>query len=190
MITALPVIGVMGSGVDAHEDLAAPLGRLLASLQAHLLTGGGHGVMRAVARAFVEAAPPGGRRGLSLGVLPALNFDTPTQMKAGYPNPYVEIAVRTHLPAASTAGPPGTRNPINILSSDVVVALPGGRGTRMEMALAVEYGRPLARYLRAGEPSADTPPQATVCTDLDAMRVFLETALAAHQEESGGSSMA
>ncbi len=47
----LPIVGVMGSGVHPHEELAAPLGRRLARLDVHLLTGGGiivlHGVRNA-----------------------------------------------------------------------------------------------------------------------------------------------
>jgi hypothetical protein len=36
-----------------------------------------------------------------------------------------------------------SRNHIVILSADVLVAFPGGAGTRSEIQLALEYGRPL-----------------------------------------------
>ena len=158
----LPVVGVMGSGVRAHAKLAAPLGRGLAEMGVHLLTGGGGGVMAAVSRAFAEVED---RAGLALGVLPADGFQRtkgragraggaesgdaesePAQWEPppGYPNPWVEVAVRTHLDARGAAGDSASsRNHVNVLSSDVVVALPGGQGTASEVALALRYGRPL-----------------------------------------------
>ena len=158
----LPVVGVMGSGVRAHAELAAPLGRGLAEMGVHLLTGGGGGVMAAVSRAFAEVED---RAGVVLGVLPADGFQRtsgrggragdaesgdaesePAQWEPppGYPNPWVEVAVRTHLDARGAAGDAASsRNHVNVLSSDVVVALPGGQGTASEVALALRYGRPL-----------------------------------------------
>ena len=58
----------MGSSARAFEDLAEPLGRWLASIGVHLLTGGGVGTMEAVSRAFAQVRP---REGLVVGVLPA-----------------------------------------------------------------------------------------------------------------------
>ena len=67
---------------------------------------------------------------------------------AGYPNPFVELAVRTHLPSSGAAGTSAlSRNHVNVLSADVIVALPGGAGTRSEVELALEYGRPLICWL-------------------------------------------
>ena len=57
----------MGAGAHAHEDLAVPLGRRLARLGVHLLTGGGTGVMTSVSRAFAEVEDRGG---LVIGILP------------------------------------------------------------------------------------------------------------------------
>ena len=42
---------------------------------------------------------------------------------------------------------PLSRNHINVLSSDVIVALPGGAGTRSEVELAVMYRKPVISYL-------------------------------------------
>lgn len=136
----LPVVGVMGSGVRAHRAMAAPLGRGLARMGVHLLTGGGAGVMESVSRAFAEVE---GRAGLVVGVLPG-DAASVGGAPPGYPNPWVELAVRTHLDARGAGGSgPLSRNQVNILSSDVVVALPGGEGTASEVALALGYGRPL-----------------------------------------------
>ena len=139
----------MGSGVDAQEALAAPLGRWLANQGFHLLTGGGGGVMAAVGRAFAEVAD---RDGLLVGVLPSQAGDPECSPPAGYPNRWVELVIRTHLPARGPHGASDySRNHINVLTSDVVIGLPGGAGTASELALAVRYGRPCVAFL--GDPA-------------------------------------
>ena len=62
------IIGVMGAGDHAYDDLSRIAGRVIAQEGYHLLAGGGGGVMAAVARAFT-ATPS--RAGLSLGVVRA-----------------------------------------------------------------------------------------------------------------------
>jgi len=139
-----PVVGVMGSSTQTFEDLAEPLGRWLASLGVHLLTGGGVGTMEAVSRAFVGVHP---RAGLVIGVLPADLPDGIAVPRQGYPNSAVELAILTHLPLSGITGTdPRSRNHINILSSDVVVVLPGNEGTESEMTLAVRYGKPVIAF--------------------------------------------
>ena len=64
----IPVVGIMGSGTHPHIHLAQPLGRALAWMRVHLLTGGGGGVMEAASRAFFGVAA---RSGLVIGILPA-----------------------------------------------------------------------------------------------------------------------
>jgi len=141
-VARLPVVGVMGSGEHPHADLAAPLGRALAGLGVHLLTGGGGGVMAAVAEAFVRAPRPGG--GLSIGVLPSRPPPLAGAPPDGYPNPFLELAVRTHLDRRGDDGAhPLSRNHVNVLTADVVVALPGGVGTASEIELALTYGKPV-----------------------------------------------
>src|SRR4029450_9485672 len=61
-----PIVGVMGSGAERHDALAAPVGRWLAQQGVHLLTGGGGGVMEAVSEAFAQVPE---RQGLVLGIL-------------------------------------------------------------------------------------------------------------------------
>jgi uncharacterized protein (TIGR00725 family) len=133
-----PLVGVMGSGNDTHVELAEPLGRWIAEQGFDLLTGGGGGIMASVCRGF--ATTPN-RRGLSIGVLPA-------RPPAGYPNEWVDIVIQTHL---SARGPEGagahSRNHINVLSSSVIVVLPGKAGTRTEMELALYYRKPVIAYL-------------------------------------------
>jgi uncharacterized protein (TIGR00725 family) len=137
------VVGVLGSGEDEHAEKAEAVGRWLAAEGVHLLTGGGRGVMTAVARAYC-AAPD--RAGLAIGIIPC--GDDPAVPRPGYPNPWVELAIVTHLPLSGASGTePLSRNHINVLSSDVLIALPGGAGTASEVALALTYRRPIAAFL-------------------------------------------
>lgn len=167
LVSSLPIVGVMGSGVRAHEELAVPLGRRLARLGVHLLTGGGSGVMESVSRGFAEVQE---RTGLVIGVLPfsqpgageggagagpggpenlpGRTGDPPMGstgvIPSGYPNPWIEIAIRTHL--GQDGAEFSSRNHVNVLTSDVVVALPGSVGTASEIALSVRYGRPVVLF--------------------------------------------
>src|SRR5262245_23821946 len=99
------VVAVIGSG-DIADHAAGDVGPLIAELGFDLLTGAGRGVMEAVSRAFVETAP---RAGISIGIVPAevtplesleqrrddeIDYD----LRPGYPNPWVELAIYTHLP--------------------------------------------------------------------------------------------
>ena len=119
-----PVVGVMGGGIASEETLALAeeLGREIASAGWVLLNGGRDaGVMAASARGAAEAG------GLVVGVLPGEDRDGAS--------PHLSVAVVTGMGEA--------RNAINVLSSDVVVALPGGAGTLSEIALARKAERPL-----------------------------------------------
>lgn len=134
------IVGVMGSGVDAHSELATAAGQAIARLGCHLLTGGGGGVMEAVCRAFSEIRP---REGAVIGVVRADEDGnlTPRGGRRAYSprglNEFVEIPVFTHLPESSAG--PLSRNHINVLTSDAVLVLPGGSGTLSEVELAAEY---------------------------------------------------
>lgn len=140
-----PVVGVMGSGRDAHAALAAEVGALLARRGVHLLTGGGGGVMAAVSRAFCETP---GRAGLCIGILPAQSEYPDYRPKPGYPNEWVELAIPTHLPKSGKEGTSTrSRNHINVLASDAIILLPGNDGTLSEARLALHYGKPIVAYL-------------------------------------------
>lgn len=169
------VVGVMGSSTDACEDLAVPLGRWLASLGVHLLTGGGAGTMTAVSRAFAEVQP---RAGLVVGVLPADSVSGVPAARAGYPNAFVELAIVTHLPLSGVAGTdPRSRNHINILSSDVVIVLPGSEGTRSEAELAVRYGKPAIAHFGDNPVDWSPPEGVPLARTLADVQAFVRTAL-------------
>lgn len=167
----LPVVGVMGSGREAHADIAEPLGAWLASLPVHLLTGGGSGVMTAVSRAFAQVP---GRRGRVLGVLPGEAGPEGYCSPAGYPNPWVEIPIYTHLPCTGELGTePRSRNHINILSARLIIALPGGAGTASEVLLARRYGRPVVAFLPAGYEIPGLDRGVPCARTLDAVQAFV-----------------
>ncbi|OLB61164.1 MAG: hypothetical protein AUI11_10860 [Acidobacteria bacterium 13_2_20CM_2_66_4] len=173
-----PIAAVIGSGraADAH---CAEVGRLIATLGFHLLTGGGRGVMEAVSRAFSESSP---RSGLVIGIIPArvhgldqieertaanVVYDPP----AGYPNEWVEIAIYTHLPDSGKEGTlRSSRNHVNVLSAHAIVALPGREGTESEMWLAKQYGVPIVAY---GQHPDGVPHGVQQAPTLDAVRAFL-----------------
>lgn len=118
------VIGVMGGGVcdEATRAHAHELGRLIAGAGWVLLNGGRDaGVMAASAAGAAEAG------GLVIGVLPHDDWDC--------------IAEGVAIPVLTGMG--DARNEINVLSSRVVIALPGGAGTISEVALALKAGRPV-----------------------------------------------
>jgi uncharacterized protein (TIGR00725 family) len=116
------IVGVMGGSQcdEATRRAAYQLGALIAEKGWVLLNGGrDRGVMDASARGARD------RGGLTIGILPDVSAN---QASAG-----IQVAVLT--------GMGGARNVINVLSSQVVVACPGGAGTLSEIALALKYGR-------------------------------------------------
>lgn len=117
------IIGVMGPGDKAQEkdlDNAYKLGQLIAENGWVLLTGGRKaGVM--------EAATQGAKSlgGLTVGILPTNNTEGMAED--------IDIAIVTGLG--------NSRNNINVLSSDVVIACGMGLGTASEVALALKNGK-------------------------------------------------
>lgn len=174
-VLQLPVVGVMGSSERPNARLAAPLGRLLSRLGVHLLTGGGQATMAAVSKAFAETPE---RAGLCVGVVPAASIADPAETRPGYPNEWIELAIRTHLIAKQPELWDGlTRNHINILSSDAVIALPGSTGTRHEIDMALRYERPVATFHGASKRPTDLPDQVCECRTIDEVEAFLREAL-------------
>ena len=116
------IVGVMG-GSKADEDTcqhAYALGALIAQQGWVLLNGGRNaGVMAASARGAVDHG------GLTIGILPDADTDRTSE--------FIMIPICTAMGSA--------RNVINILSSDIVVACPGGPGTVSEIALALKHGK-------------------------------------------------
>ncbi|KDR96716.1 hypothetical protein SAMN02745945_00031 [Peptoclostridium litorale DSM 5388] len=123
-----PIIGVIGSGLEsAYENKAYKMGKFIAKSGCILLTGGGDGIMKAASKGAFEEG------GLVIGILPS---DGPDDLRYSkrYPNEYVHIPIYTGMSDA--------RNSINIKSSSIIVAFPGG-GTLSEIGLAVKNKKPI-----------------------------------------------
>lgn len=116
-------IGVMGSGENGDAALlqmARDLGQAIAANGWVLINGGrGSGVMDASAL----GARTGG--GLVIGILPDEGLARASR--------HLDVAIRT--------GMGDGRDNINVLSSDIVIAMRGGAGTIAEVALALKAGR-------------------------------------------------
>lgn len=131
------IIGVMGGSTadPAAIDNAYRLGALIADNGWILLNGGRNaGIMEASAKGASDNG------GLTIGILPDDN--------GGKMSEYIQIPILTGMGNA--------RNIINVLSSRVIVACPGGAGTVSEVALALKTGRHV------------------ICMNFDVESVFLE----------------
>jgi uncharacterized protein (TIGR00725 family) len=163
-------VGVMGSGTSAHDEVARPVGEVLADMGVNLLTGGGGGVT-AVSRAFTGRPS---RRGISIGIIPCASETDRATAKSGYPNEFVELAIYTHLPYSGSQGTHDlSRNHINVLSCVAIVALPGEDGTAAEVSLAIRYGKPVVVYSPVRELVEHFPRPAMRVDRIDDVRQFL-----------------
>ncbi len=127
MNASKPIVGIMGGGSVSAEAIrrAEKLGELIAD-QGWILLNGGRcsGVMEAAAKGARS------RGGLTIGILPDDNASRASE--------FIVVPILTGMGNA--------RNVINVLSSRVVVACPGGAGTVSEVALAVKCGRPVVLF--------------------------------------------
>ena len=184
------IVGVMGSGQDAHAELAAVVGRSVARLGCSILTGAGGGVMEAASRAFKEARKSSSK-GVVIGIVKAGKVNDENKeagdkraYRVGKLNEHVEIPIFTHLPESSKS--PASRNHINVLSSDALVFLPGGKGTLSELELAAEYDLvPMILFVGnetidgriAGQLKSDSAPTATIVDGEAALEAALRRVL-------------
>lgn len=166
-----PIIGVMGSHEREQNDLAEPIGTLIADMDYHLLTGAGGGVMTSVARAFTAKEE---RVGNSIGVVPTMDYDGSFIPREMYPNPYIELPIITPLGVREqNASTPYSRNYVNIMSSHGLIFLPGGQGTQTECALAIRYKKPMILF-GPHESFKAFPEYPTRVQDIDEVREFLD----------------
>ena len=171
MHEVLPIVGVMGSHENEWLEYADPIGDLLARRGYNLLTGAGDGVMTAVARSFTQVE---NRKGVAIGIKPAIDYKGERLSEIDYPNPYIEIPMITPLSAkAQSDAMPFSRNLVNVMTSKALVILPGSHGTRNEDSLALMYEKPLILF--GPEEAFDKFPEApTRTTDITEVDAFLK----------------
>ena len=136
LLEARPVVGVMGGyHPPAPVETYFALGARLARDGFHVLTGGG-GTMAGgpVTSLLAGFSSVRGRAGRAIGVVP----EGATEGL----NPFNDTLLFTNLPAGHAY--PNSRNHLNVLLSDAIVALAGGPGTLHEIGLARHYSRALA----------------------------------------------
>jgi len=169
----IPIIGVMGSHEDESPAYSIPVGHMVARLGCSLLTGGGRGVMTKVSEAYCET-PQELRSGRVIGIIPTLPDEVcGFKLKEGYPNPFVEVAIISPLPVYSGQDfNTPNRNHINILTSDIVIALFGNRGTTNEIELALRFGKPVILF-RPEASVADLPQTLTNARNIDEVEAFV-----------------
>ncbi len=165
------VIGIMGSGKDPQPELVIPLATWIAEQNYHLLTGAGGGVMTAASKAFCKVE---NRQGVCIGIVPTeSNKQGQFVAKAGYPNPWVELAITTPLTNfKGTSKDQISRNHVCVLSSDVIVALPGNKGTRNEVMLAQKFHKPIILFGWATT-IQDLPQTIERTSDLEQVQSFI-----------------
>jgi uncharacterized protein (TIGR00725 family) len=117
------IIGVMGGSQFVSPDdekYSYQIGAMIAQEGWVLLSGGRpSGVMEASARGAKENG------GITIGILPTDDIHGASQ--------YIDIPIVTGMGVA--------RNVINVLSSDIIIALRGRAGTISEIALALNHGK-------------------------------------------------
>ena len=144
MINRYPIVGVMGSHEKEWKEYSVPLGTLLAHRGFNLLTGAGDGVMSAVARSFTEVED---RKGVTIGILPAVDYIGQKLNEEDYPNPYIEIPMITPLSAKAESDiMPFSRNLVNVMTANALVILPGSHGTKNEVSLGLYYKKPMLLF--------------------------------------------
>ena len=106
--------------------------------------------------------------------MPCAVGDPAAKPLPGYPNPWVEIPIFTHLDVGGDAkDAPTSRNHVNILSSTVIIFLPGSVGTASEARLALRYGRPGVAYLRSRAEIPGLPDGIPVEADFERVAAFV-----------------
>ncbi len=149
------VVGVMGGAnvSDAERRTAHRVGVLIAERGWILLNGGRNaGVMAASAAGAREAG------GLVVGILP--------DGDASGACPDLDVAIVTGMGDA--------RNLVNVLSSDVVVACPGGAGTLSEVALALKNGKHVVLLAWEAGPALDDYVRAGLLLRADSVERAIE----------------
>lgn len=165
----LPCVTMIGGSKTRDPAVLGLAERLGAALKAggyHLVCGGGAGTMEAACRGFAQTHGPG----RSIGILPRQRHDAV--------NPFIDIALPSGIGYA--------RNALVVQAGQAVVAIGGESGTLSELALAWQFGRPIAVLTAAGGLAAEWAGRAMDehrgdviedCRDLAAVMTWLAAVL-------------
>jgi len=114
----------VGSDSDLPDEIlkiAGNIGKGIANNGCILVCGGRGGVMESACRGAKEVG------GITVGILPGLNKEDS--------NPYVDVVITTGMGYA--------RNSLVVSCADAVIAIAGRTGTLSEIALALNFGKPV-----------------------------------------------
>ena len=126
---SLQVTVIGDSQADAEKySFCEQLGRMLAQMNAVVITGGRSGVMEAVCKGAFLAG------GNTVGILPGV--------EKAEANEYCRVVIPTGLGQA--------RNSLTVMAADVVIAVGGQTGTLTEMSFAWMYNKPIIAIHKFG----------------------------------------
>ena len=117
-------IAVIGSGEEISKEterVAEQIGSDIAKNNCVLICGGKEGIMEAACRGAKS------KGGVTIGILPSLQKEEA--------NTYIDVAITTGIGHA--------RNALVVASADVVIAYEGSIGTLSEIAMALNYRKPV-----------------------------------------------
>jgi len=117
----ITVVGSDSELPDEILEIAENIGMDIATNGCILICGGRGGVMESACRGAKEAG------GITVGILPGLSKEDA--------NPYVDVIITTGMGYA--------RNSLVVSCADAVIAISGREGTLSEIALALNFGKPV-----------------------------------------------
>jgi len=121
MMRQIAVVGSDSKLSEGVKEIATGIGRDIAREGCVLICGGRGGVMEAACRGAKGAG------GITVGILPGLDKEDA--------NSYIDVIITTGMGYA--------RNSIVVSCADAVIAIAGRTGTLSEVALALNYGKPV-----------------------------------------------
>jgi len=124
----IAVIGGENIGDEKIKKIAYDLGKEIARNNCVLLCGGKGGIMEEACKGAKE------ENGLTIGILPSLDKEEA--------NKYVDVPLTTGIGL--------TRNAIIAASADALISINGTEGTLSEIALAMNFKKPIIRVKNTG----------------------------------------
>ncbi len=124
----IAVIGKDGEIPDKIQKISERIGEDIAKNNGILICGGRGGVMEFACKGAKKA------NGITVGILPSADKNEA--------NPYVDVPITTSMSYA--------RNALIVSCSDVIIAVNGSVGTLSEIALALNYKKPVVAVKTSG----------------------------------------